>query len=90
MFGALLVLLVLPYLGTSEVRSSSFRPLHRILFWVLVLDWFILGWIGGCSPESPYLEIGQLATFFYFFYFLVLIPALGVLESILLSYNFND
>jgi quinol-cytochrome oxidoreductase complex cytochrome b subunit len=86
MFAALLVLLLLPYLNTSEVRSSSFRPLHRQFFWLLVLDYFILGWIGGCAPETPYLEIGQLATFFYFFYFLFIIPALGLLEKKLMSY----
>lgn len=87
MFAALLVLLLLPYLNTSEVRSSSFRPLHRQFFWLLVLDYFILGWIGGCAPETPYLEIGQVATFFYFFYFLSIIPLLGILEKRLISYN---
>ena len=78
MFAALLVLLLLPYLNTSEVRSSSFRPIHRQFFWLLVLDYFILGWIGGCAPETPYLEIGQLATFFYFFYFLFIVPILYI------------
>ena len=90
MLGALIVLLALPYLGTAELRSSSFRPIHRVLFWILILDWFILGWIGGCSPESPYLEIGQTATFFYFFYFLFIIPIIGFLESMLLSYNLDS
>ena len=85
MFAALLVLLLLPYLNTSEVRSSSFRPIHRQFFWLLVLDYFILGWIGGCAPETPYLEIGQLATFFYFFYFLFIVPILGILEKKLLD-----
>ena len=69
MFAALLILLFLPYTGTSELRSSSFRPLHRMIFWLLVLDYLILGWIGGCAPESPYLEVGQVATIFYFSYF---------------------
>jgi ubiquinol-cytochrome c reductase cytochrome b subunit len=89
MLSALLVLLVLPYLGTAEIRSSSFRPIHRTLFWLFVLDWLILGWIGGCSPESPYLEIGQIATCFYFLYFLVIIPIIGIMESILLSYRLD-
>jgi len=89
MFAALLVLLLLPYLNTSEVRSSSFRPIHRQFFWLLVLDYFILGWIGGCAPETPYLEIGQLATFFYFFYFLFIVPILGILEKKLLLYDYN-
>jgi ubiquinol-cytochrome c reductase cytochrome b subunit len=87
MFAALLVLLLLPYLNTSEVRSSSFRPLHRQFFWLLVLDYFILGWIGGCAPETPYLEIGQLATLFYFCYFLFIIPILGLIEKRLMSYD---
>ena len=87
MFAALLVLLLLPYLNTSEIRSSSFRPLHRQFFWLLVLDYFILGWIGGCAPETPYLEIGQIATFFYFFYFLIIIPFLGLFEKMLVSYS---
>jgi quinol-cytochrome oxidoreductase complex cytochrome b subunit len=87
MFAALLILLGLPYLGLSEIRSSSFRPLHRKIFWVFVLDYLILGWIGGCAPESPFLEIGQIATVFYFGYFLIVIPLLGFFEKILLSYS---
>jgi quinol-cytochrome oxidoreductase complex cytochrome b subunit len=85
MFSALLVLFLLPYLNTSEVRSSSFRPVHKIFFWLLVLDYFILGWIGGCAPETPYLEIGQIATLYYFLYFLLIIPSLGIFEKNLLN-----
>jgi len=87
MFAALLVLFLLPFSNTSEIRSSSFRPLHKQFFWLFVLDYFVLGWIGGCAPESPYLEIGQLATFFYFFYFLFILPFLGFVEKKLLSFN---
>jgi len=86
MFAALLVLFLLPYLNTSEIRSSSFRPIHRQFFWLLVLDYFVLGWIGGCAPETPYLEIGQIATFFYFFYFLFIVPFLGIFEKKLLNF----
>jgi ubiquinol-cytochrome c reductase cytochrome b subunit len=86
MFAALLVLFLLPYLNTSEIRSSSFRPIHKQFFWLLVLDYFILGWIGGCAPETPYLEIGQVATFFYFSYFLFIVPFLGILEKKLLDF----
>nr|YP_007890763.1 cytochrome b [Seculamonas ecuadoriensis]AGH24458.1 apocytochrome b [Seculamonas ecuadoriensis] len=81
---AIVVLAFLPILNTSEVRSSQFRPLHKILFWFLVVDSFILGWIGGQTPETPYIEIGQAATVYYFMYFMVFIPVLGKLERILL------
>ena len=90
MFAALLILLLLPYTGTSELRSSSFRPLHRMIFWLVVLDYLILGWIGGCAPESPYLEVGQVATIFYFSYFLFLLPLLGIFEAYLLSYSIDN
>jgi len=39
-------LLALPFLNTSAIRSSSFRPLHKKLFWLLVADCILLGWIG--------------------------------------------
>jgi len=81
MFASLLILLLLPYLNLTIIRSSSFRPLHKQIFWIFILNFWILGWIGGCSPETPYLEIGQISTFFYFFYFLLLIPFLGYLEK---------
>jgi len=90
MFGAILVLLLLPILHTSDVRSSLFRPLHRRLFWLLFADWWVLGWIGGCQPEPPYMEIGQMATAFYFVYFLALLPGLGLLEKRLQSYDLRD
>jgi len=87
MLSSLLILLILPYVGLSETRSSSFRLLRRKLFWLFVLNFLILGWIGGCAPESPYLEIGQVATAFYFAYFIIITPALGVIEKMLLTYR---
>ena len=86
MFASLLILLLLPLLNIGIVKSSSFRPLHKQLFWVFILNFWVLGWIGGCAPQSPYLEIGQIATFFYFFYLLFLIPFLGLLERRIIHY----
>nr|BBF98338.1 apocytochrome b [Goniomonas avonlea] len=90
MFGAILVLLFLPLLHTSNVRSSIFRPLYKKIFWLLCLDWLILGWIGGNAPEAPFLEIGQVATGFYFFWMLCLVPALGFFENYLLNLKFQS
>jgi quinol-cytochrome oxidoreductase complex cytochrome b subunit len=36
LFGALLVLLVLPIVSTTEVRSSLYRPIHKLFFWLLM------------------------------------------------------
>lgn len=80
-------LLALPFLNTSSIRSSSFRPIHKKFFWLLVADCLLLGWI-GCQPvEAPYVTIGQIASVFFFFYFLICVPFLGKLESKLINYK---
>jgi len=89
MFGSILVLFVLPWLDTSKVRSARFRPLYKQFFWVLVIDSFILGWVGANAPGDPvspwtggfkFITLGQIGTLYYFGHFLVLLPLLGWLE----------
>ena len=84
MGGAIVILFFLPFINTSEVRSSTFRPIYRKLFWFIFADFLLLGWIGLEFVETPYVQIGQIATVFYFFYFLVLIPLVGLLETSLI------
>ena len=84
MFGSLLVLFVLPWVHTSRLRGLTFRPLARMVFWFMVADFLLLTWIGSQPVEEPFIFIGQLASVFYFAYFLVLSPLLGYLENNLL------
>ena len=83
MLGSLLILLVLPYTDFSRVRSSTFRPLMKLNFWFFVVNFLILMWIGSQHPETPYVEVGQLATAFYFAWFTILVPLTGLLENTL-------
>jgi ubiquinol-cytochrome c reductase cytochrome b subunit len=83
-------LLALPFIHTSEIRSSNFRPIHKTLFWLLLADCLILGWIGQKPVEDPYVTIGQLASVYFFLYFLVFMPLLGKLESFLIHYSDDD
>ena len=85
MFGSLLILLVLPLTDLSRIRGSQFRPAMRLAFWFFVVDFFILMWIGSQHPAQPYLGIGQVATAFYFAWFLVIVPAIGIAENTLLD-----
>ncbi|MDF1585124.1 cytochrome b [Marinimicrococcus flavescens] len=80
MFGAIAVLFVLPWLDTSKVRSARFRPVYKWLFWLLVIDSFILGYVGSQPPEGLLPTIGLIATIYYFAHFLVILPLLGKLE----------
>lgn len=81
MFGSLLILLVLPLTDLSRIRGCQFRPMMKFAFWFFVVDFIILTWIGSQHPTSPYLEIGQFATAFYFAWFLVIVPAVGLIEN---------
>ena len=81
MFSAIAVLFILPWLDASPVRSMRFRPLARPFFFVWVVSFFVLLWIGGKPPEEPYVTIGRVATAYYFLYFLVILPLLSRLEK---------
>lgn len=84
MVGAILILAVLPIINTSEIRSSKFRPIYGIAYWFLVSDFLLLGWIGQKPVETPYIEVGQVATVFYFLFFIVLVPVIGIIEKTLI------
>ena len=43
-----------------------------------------------CVPETPYTEIGQIATLYYFGYFACIVPGLGLLENKFRSYHVNN
>jgi ubiquinol-cytochrome c reductase cytochrome b subunit len=87
MVGAILILLLLPLINTSEVRSSKFRPIFGLCYWFLVSDLLILGWIGQKPVEAPFEEIGLLATVFYFIFFLFMVPFIGILEKELVEFK---
>src|SRR5215218_9960036 len=81
MFGAVLILFLVPWLDTSPVRSSRFRPIYRIISWFLVIDTIVLGYVGSQLPQGPIVTIGQIATAYYFIHFLILMPLVGKIET---------
>jgi ubiquinol-cytochrome c reductase cytochrome b subunit len=80
MFGSVLILLALPWLDRSPVRSGRFRPIFKIFFWLFVVDCVLLGMVGARPPEGVWVMIGQAATAFYFAFFIIILPLLSVLE----------
>lgn len=89
MGGAIVILLLVPFINTSEIRSPEFRPIYSVFFWILVADFCILGWIGQKPVEDPYVLVGALATIFYFLFFLVLMPLIGIVEKQLMRAKVN-
>nr|CRG62856.1 cytochrome b [Lacerta bilineata] len=83
---SILILLTSPMLHLSKQRTLTFRPLSQALFWLLISDILILSWIGGQPVEQPFMIIGQLPSAIYFAIFLLLMPALALLENKLLKW----
>nr|UYG49479.1 apocytochrome b [Rhizoctonia sp. AG-Fa] len=85
MFASLLILLIMPIVDTSRIRGNQFRPLMKFFFWVFVANFFILMWIGSQHPNSPFVEVGQVATALYFAWFVVIVPVVGIVENTLMD-----
>jgi ubiquinol-cytochrome c reductase cytochrome b subunit len=81
MFGAIVVMALAPWLDTSSVRSGRYRPMFKWWFWLLVVDFFVLTWVGAMPAEGIYPYIALIASAYWFAYFLVILPLLGVIEK---------
>ncbi|MBC8130612.1 MAG: cytochrome b N-terminal domain-containing protein [Rhizobiaceae bacterium] len=81
MFGSIIVLFFVPWLDTSRVRSTSYRPMYRIFFWVFVVNAIILGWLGSRPAEGLYTVLSLIGTLYYFAHFLIVLPVLGLVET---------
>jgi len=74
MFGSILLLVALPWLDRSPVKSARYRPNHRFCLMLLLIAMFSLGYAGSQKPEGWPVILGQIATVYYFLHFLVLVP----------------
>lgn len=84
MICSLLVLFLLPYLmKNSLIRSTVFKPWHKLWFWIFVVDCILLSWIGGVPVLEPFLTIGRFLSFLYFLIILVLFPIGAFIEKLI-------
>ena len=81
MFASIFVMALVPWLDTSSVRSGRYRPMFKWWFWLLVVDFFVLMWAGAMPAEGIYTNIALIGTAYWFAYFLVILPILGVIEK---------
>ena len=81
MFGAIAVMGLAPALDTSSVRSGRYRPQFKWWFALLVVDFVVLTWVGAMPAEAPYDTISLVASAYWFGYFLIILPVLGLTET---------
>ena len=52
MFSSILLLVFIPWLDTSRVRSAKYRPIYKWFFWMFVVSVVALGYLGSKPPEG--------------------------------------
>jgi ubiquinol-cytochrome c reductase cytochrome b subunit len=87
MGGALIILFTIPYTNSSIIRSTNYRPIFKICYWLFVTDFIILTWVGQKPIKNTYIFLGQCATIYYFLFFVILIPVVGHIEKRLMEYK---
>lgn len=72
MIGSILMLFLLNVLDRGKIRSNQFRPIMKLLYWLLISIMLILGKLGAKPVEDPYIELGQIATVAYILWYVLI------------------
>jgi ubiquinol-cytochrome c reductase cytochrome b subunit len=94
--GSIAMLFALPWLDTSKVKSFRYRPTARIYFFIWIVAVCLLGYCGSKEPDGnfgiqsftlldyPMVSVtwlSRICSIYYFTYFLVITPFLGLRET---------
>jgi len=75
------LLVLLPWLDTSPVRSGKYRPMFRFFFWLFVICCVGLGYLGSQEVSASATLVARILTLGYFGFLLVVLPVLGLVEK---------
>lgn len=73
----------------AKLRGMQFKAFNKILFFFFVSNLLLLMVLGAKHVESPFIEVGQVATLTYFVYFIVTVPLATILENTINEYYTN-
>ena len=81
MFGAIAILVFVPWLDTSRVRSTKYRPIYFWFFCLFAFSCLALGYLGSKPAEGAYVFWARVFTLYYFAHFLIVMPIVGIIET---------
>jgi ubiquinol-cytochrome c reductase cytochrome b subunit len=79
--GSILILFFVPWLDRSKVRSTTFRPMYKPFYWLFVVNFLALTYLGAQPAEGIYVILSKICTAYYFIHFIVVLPVVGRLEK---------
>lgn len=78
----ILILLLLPFLHKGIINTSKFRPIFRKFLFLFFINFLIGTYLGAALVAEPFITLSRLASFYYLFFILVLIPLISFLETL--------
>ena len=78
---SIIVLAFMPWLDTSRVRSANYRPLYRRFLFIFFAAVVGLGYLGSQEPTGGYVIATRILIIYYFAFFFVILPLLGLFEK---------
>jgi ubiquinol-cytochrome c reductase cytochrome b subunit len=90
MFGAIAILLVLPFTDLGRSRGFQFRPISKFAFYLFGVVFITLGRLGAVHVEDPFIIMGQIYAVIYFAYFIVILPIVSSLENSLTDIAYTE
>nr|QYC96602.1 cytochrome b [Falcolipeurus suturalis] len=65
---SIMILGFLPFINSWKTIKFRFSIFLKFVFWLEVLMFVLLTWIGSMPVEFPFVLIGQISSFFYFLF----------------------
>nr|YP_009130787.1 cytochrome b [Ibalia leucospoides]AIK21712.1 cytochrome b [Ibalia leucospoides] len=69
---SIMIIMILPLMIKFKFKNMFIFFFNQILFWTFVMIVILLTWIGMKPIEYPFMMIGQILTFMYFFYYIIM------------------
>jgi len=63
------------------VRSANYRPLYQQFLFIFFGAVIGLGYLGAREPTGGYVIAARILTIYYFAFFFVILPLLGLFEK---------
>ena len=81
---SVIILYFIPFFLVHKFRRIIIYNYIKYIFWIYIINWVLLTWIGACVVEIPYIMLGMCFSFLYFFILLIFWITYKVQDSLIL------
>jgi ubiquinol-cytochrome c reductase cytochrome b subunit len=85
LLASIIMLLILPFLHKSNIRSIGFKPVNRLFVLFFMASVILLTYVGAQPIEAPFMLIARVVSIIYFIFFLLL-PVINISDVFLYKF----